>query len=91
MKLPDTLKTEKPEMPESEWEIVKNQINESITMLDIYRIEEGNSILKDLGKCITRILSLLDSVKTFEAGRITRIREKLMSLLEENLGSDKVR
>ena len=52
MKLPDTLKTEKPEMPESEWDAVKGQIVESITMLDLYRIEEGNSIMADLKKCI---------------------------------------
>ena len=90
MKLPDTLKTEKPEMPEAEWELVKNQIIESITMLDLYRIEEGNSIMTDLKKCIGKILSLLETVETFEAGRITKIREKLMSLLEENLGSEKI-
>jgi len=90
MKLPDTLKTEKPEMPDSEWEIVKNQIIESIAMLDMYRIEEGNSILTDLQKCIGKILALLESIQTFEAGRITKIREKLMSLLEENLGSEKI-
>jgi uncharacterized protein (TIGR00255 family) len=90
MKLPDTLKTEKPEMPEAEWEIVRNKIIESITMLDLYRIEEGNSIIADLKKCIGKILSLLETVQTFEAGRITKIREKLMSLLEENLGSEKL-
>ena len=90
MKLPDTLKTEKPEMSEAEWEIVRNQINESVTMLDLYRIEEGNSIMTDLRKCIAKILSFLETVQTFEAGRITKIREKLMSLLEENLGREKV-
>jgi uncharacterized protein (TIGR00255 family) len=90
MKLPDTLKTEKPEMPEAEWEIVRNQIIESITMIDLYRIEEGNSIMTDLKKCIGKILDLLETVKTFEAGRITKIREKLIALLEENLGPEKV-
>jgi uncharacterized protein (TIGR00255 family) len=90
MKLPDTLKTEKPEMPEVEWEIVRKQIIESVTMLDLYRIEEGNSIMADLKKCIGKILSLLETIGTFEPGRITRIREKLMALLEENLGPDKV-
>ena len=90
MKLPDTLKTEKPEMPEAEWENVRNQIIESITMLDMYRIEEGNSIMVDLNKCIGKILSLLETVQTFEAGRISKIREKLMTLLLENLGSEKV-
>ncbi len=88
MKLPDTLKTEKPEISETEWEMVKNQIIESITMLDLYRIEEGNSIMADLKKCIGKILSLLETVETFEAGRITKIREKLKALLEENLGQE---
>jgi uncharacterized protein (TIGR00255 family) len=88
MKLPDTLKTEKPELPEAEWEMVKNQIIESITMLDLYRIEEGNSILADLKKCIGRILSYLGNVETFEDGRITRIREKLISILEETPGTE---
>jgi uncharacterized protein (TIGR00255 family) len=90
MKLPDTLKTEKPVMDESEWDIVRNQIIESIKMLDLYRIEEGNSIMTDLKKCTEKILSLLETVQTFEAGRIIKIREKLMSLLEENLASEKI-
>jgi uncharacterized protein (TIGR00255 family) len=88
MKLPDTLKTEKPEMPEGEWEMVKNKIIESITMVDQYRVEEGNSIMIDIKKCIGKILTFLESVKTFEEGRITKIREKFLSLLEENLGSE---
>jgi uncharacterized protein (TIGR00255 family) len=88
MKLPDTLKTEKPEMPEAEWEMVKNHIIESITMLDLYRIEEGNSIMVDLKKCIGKILSLLGTVETFEAGRIIKIREKLIAILEENVGTE---
>ncbi len=88
MKLPDTLKNEKPEIPETEWELVKTQILESINMLDQFRIEEGNSIMADLERCIGKIISLLESIATFEAGRITKIREKLMTILEENLGSE---
>ncbi len=90
MKLPDVLKSEKPELPDSEWEFVKNYINESITQIDLYRIEEGNSIMTDLKKCIGNILSLLNQVATFEVGRIKKIREKLMAALEENLGKENV-
>jgi uncharacterized protein (TIGR00255 family) len=88
MKLPDTLKTEKPEMPDAEWEIVRKQIIESIAMLDLYRIEEGKSIMTDLKKCIGKILSFLETVETFEAGRITKIREKLIAILKENIGTE---
>lgn len=90
MKLPDTLKTEKQEMPESEWQLVKNKIIESIIMLDLYRIEEGNSINTDLKKCIGKILSFLETIGTFEAGRIIKVREKFMSILEENLGNENI-
>jgi uncharacterized protein (TIGR00255 family) len=90
MKLPDTLKTEKPEIPEGEWEIVKNKIIESVDMLDLYRIEEGNSIMTDLKKCIGKILSFLDTIETYEPGRISKVREKLMVILEENLGHENI-
>lgn len=90
MKLPETLKNERPEISEAEWESVKKQIIESINMLDLYRIEEGNSIMADLKKCIGKIMSFLDTVKTFEEGRITKIREKFTSILEENVGTEHI-
>jgi uncharacterized protein (TIGR00255 family) len=90
MKLPDTLKTDKLEIPEEEWQLAKNRITESINMLDQYRIEEGNSIAADLKKCIGNILSMLQTVGTFEQGRILKVRERLLTLLEENVGRDNV-
>jgi uncharacterized protein (TIGR00255 family) len=90
LKLPDALKSEKSEIPENEWDVVKNKIIESITMLDLYRIEEGNSIMSDLKKCIDKILSLLEKVQTYEEGRIIKIREKLNSILQENLGTENI-
>jgi uncharacterized protein (TIGR00255 family) len=90
MKLPDTLKTDKQEIPEEEWALVKSKILESINMLDQYRIEEGISIMTDLRKCIGKILSMLQSVETFEQGRIIRVREKLQSVLEENVGRENI-
>ncbi|MBK7711610.1 MAG: YicC family protein [Bacteroidales bacterium] len=90
MKLPDTLKTEKQEIPEDEWEIVKGRIAESIDMLDQYRIEEGISIMNDLKKSIGNILLMLKSVGDFEQGRIVKVREKLLALLEENVGKENV-
>jgi uncharacterized protein (TIGR00255 family) len=90
MRLPDSLKTEKPEMPEDEWELVKGQILESLNVLDLYRIEEGKSIETDLKKCISRILDSLKAVETFEPGRIDKVREKLIAILEGNNGSENV-
>jgi uncharacterized protein (TIGR00255 family) len=90
MKLPDTLKTEKTDLTETEWENIRNQIVESVNMLDLYRLEEGRSIMDDLIKSIEKILSFLVTVQTFEEGRITRIREKLMNILEDNHATENI-
>jgi len=90
MKLPDALKTEKPDLQDDEWTLVKQQLHESINMLDLYRIEEGKSIEADLNKSINAILASLDSVGTFEAGRIAKVREKLISILTENNGTENI-
>ena len=88
MKLPDALKTERPELPEAEWELIKSQIAESLNVLDIYRAEEGKSIEIDIRKCILRILDYLTTIETFEPGRIDKVREKLTSILKENNGTE---
>ena len=90
MKLPDALKTEKPELADAEWDLVKQQILESVNMLDLYRIEEGNSIDADLRKCIGKILASLETIETFEDGRMVKIREKIISLLKENVGTENI-
>lgn len=90
MKLPDTLKSEKAELSETEWELIRNGIEESLIMIDHYRIDEGNSIYSDFKKCIANILNFLLAIQEHEPNRITRIREKLNSYLEESVGSDKI-
>lgn len=90
MKLPDALKTEKPELPEEEWNLVRQQILESVNMLDLYRIEEGKSIESDIKKSMSGILASLVTIETFEAGRITKVREKLISILTENNGTENI-
>jgi uncharacterized protein (TIGR00255 family) len=90
MKLPDALKTEKAELLEEEWNLVKDQILESVHMLDLYRIEEGKSIEEDLKKQLSSILGSLATIETFEEGRMTRVREKLLSLLKESNGTENI-
>ena len=89
-KLPDTIRTERSEMPEKEWLLVREQIGESLAMLDLYRIEEGNSIMTDMKKCIGKILALLENVSTFEPERINRQRDKLTSMLMQNQISENI-
>ncbi len=90
MKLPDALKTEKPELADEEWTLVRGKILEAVEQLDLYRIEEGKPLEADLIRCVGKILNMLEEVEKFEGDRITKIREKLNSSLIENVGIDKI-
>jgi len=90
MRLPETLRTEKPELNEEEWNIVREGISQAISMLDLYRMEEGNALESDLKNSLSRILNSLKNIESFEEGRIEKIREKLISLLNDNVNSENI-
>jgi uncharacterized protein (TIGR00255 family) len=90
LKLPEALKTEKHELDEEEWNFVREHIIEAVDMLDRYRIEEGNALEKDIRNNIGRIVSLLQNIESFEGGRITKVKEKLLSILNENVQSENI-
>lgn len=90
LRLPDVFKTEKPDLSEEEWHVIKEKIIESAEQLDNFRIEEGSSIENDMKGCINRILTLLTEIGKFEEERITRIRERLSNLLAENIPTENI-
>jgi len=90
MRLPDSLKTEKAELSEEEWNLVRERIIESVNTLDLYRTTEGKSIEDDLRKRISGILECLSEIETFEPGRIEKVREKLYSILCDNKGAETI-
>jgi len=90
MRLPDALKTEKPELDEKEWDQVREKLIEAIGQLDEYRIEEGKSIEADLIRCVGKILASLQDVEKFEGDRISRIRERLNASLAESVSTENI-
>ncbi len=90
MRLPETMKSEKPELTGEEWHAVKKQIEEAMVMLDLYRMEEGKALETDMKNSLNRILSSLESIEPFEEDRIVKVREKLATLIEENLKPENV-
>jgi uncharacterized protein (TIGR00255 family) len=93
MKLPETLKTEKQTLSDSEWELLTELLDKSLLELDSFRIEEGKSIEKDLRERIRNIESSLNEISQFEGERISNIRERIRSSLMqlENENTDENR
>lgn len=83
LRLPDALKTEMVELDENEWVLIKSTINQAISQLIDFRIQEGKSLEIVFLTKINRIAELLDQVAPFENERIEKIKLKL----EENLQS----
>jgi uncharacterized protein (TIGR00255 family) len=90
LRLPETLKTERQELNEGEWEFVKKQLIEAVNMLDLYRVEEGNALERDIRSNLGRISTSLETIESFEEGRIKKVREKLLSILNENVKSENI-
>ena len=89
MKLPEAIKNDK-EIHDDEWELVKGKIDESLQSLNQFRIEEGASIMADMRGCIEKILAYLANIGLHDEERIKRVREKLNTFLEENVGVENI-
>ncbi|MFO8001418.1 MAG: YicC/YloC family endoribonuclease [Marinilabilia sp.] len=83
MPLPDTLKAEQPELDEEEWQKVHTTLTEAIDQLDRYRLQEGDSMLKDVKARNASIGQLLSEIPRFEKQRTQRIKEKLKEHLKD--------
>jgi len=90
MRLPETLKTERPELTGEEWNRVSKLIDDALSMTDLYRLEEGRAMEADLSKSVASITRYLDNLSTVEGDRLARMREKLTSLLNETVGSENI-
>jgi uncharacterized protein (TIGR00255 family) len=90
MRLPETLRTEKPEMTDEEWTRISGLTDEALSMTDLYRLEEGKAMELDLSKSVAAILSYLENLGSVEGDRISRMREKLLTTLNESVGSENV-
>jgi len=90
MRLPETLKTERPELTEAEWTQVSGLIEDALTMTDLYRLEEGKALEADLSGSVQRILQSLGNLAAVEGDRLVRMRDRLTALLKETVGTENI-
>ena len=83
MRLPDTVTSEKAELDEDEWGKVIEALKNCLDDIDKFRIQEGLSLEIDLkGRCIS-ISEKLEAVEPYEKERISKLKERIFSNLEE--------
>ena len=83
MPLPDTMKTPQAELDEKEWNAVSVALDEAISQLDTFRLQEGNSMQKDVQLRNKSIEKLLEQINPYEKQRTEKIRNRIKENLSE--------
>jgi uncharacterized protein (TIGR00255 family) len=83
MRLPEVMTSTREELDESEWETIENGIQECLAAINAYREDEGESMRQDLETNISSIEKLMEEVKSLSSDRITHVKERLSTALDE--------
>ena len=83
VRMPDALKTEREELDEDEWAQISVNIQKAVKDIIQYRIDEAASLEKDFKLRIENIQSYLEEVKSFDAARITHVKERLKKAIDD--------
>lgn len=83
MTLPDTLRTEQPELNEEEWQHIRGALNNAIEQLLSFRKQEGSALYKDMLSRIEKIAQLLREIEPLEKQRTQKIKQRIHNNLEE--------
>lgn len=88
MRLPDTLRMDRSEIDDEEWNALKRIILEAASEVNEFREQEGRSLEADVSAHIQSIQGYLPEIENFEKKRVERIRERIANNFNE-LFSDK--
>lgn len=83
MRLPDVLKSEREELDDKEWDLIWESVQDSISNLKQFRLEEGKYLAKDLIFRIESIEGLLKKVLEEDADRLKQVRERLYKAITD--------
>jgi uncharacterized protein (TIGR00255 family) len=77
IRMPDTMKTEREEIDESEFIEIEKTLIIALTEINSFRSDEGNALEKDLLFRVSNIAQLLQDIIAMDPDRIEGVRERL--------------
>jgi len=77
LRMPDTLKTDKNDIDEAEYEAITKAMKEALSEIVNFRSEEGRVLEKDFLERLSNLTSLLEEVKSMDQERLGTVRERL--------------
>jgi len=83
LKMPDIIKTDKKELNEDDWKLVKETLFDAVLSMQKFRKDEGKSIANDFNTQINSILTKLEAVKSHDFERINAIKNRIKNNLHD--------
>ena len=83
MRLPDVLKTEREELDDEEWGVIKSGIMAAIKDLQVYRSSEGKELKNDFEKRVETLKDKLEKIMLLDSERLEEVRTRLKKAISE--------
>ena len=83
VKMPDSMKTEREEIDAGEFKNILEAVNEALTALNQYRLDEGTVLGNDFKIRIKNISELLIKVVAVDSERMTIVKNRLRKAVED--------
>ncbi len=88
LRMPEAMKTEVQEIDPSDFEIISKTLQEALTALTQFRLQEGKNLEILFAEKISNIAALLQQVEPFEKERTERIKTRISDALSKIEGYD---
>ena len=92
LRMPDTLKTEREEIDQSEFKVIEEAVEQALIEINDYRNAEGKALETELLQRTHNIIDLLNRVIEMDPERIAGVRERLqkgVAELKENIDENR--
>ena len=83
IRMPDTMKVEREEIDATEWDKIKEVIEESLTNILTFRRDEGMSLEKEFQLRIGNIRQYMNDALALDPERVQAIKDRLQTAIEE--------
>ncbi len=90
LRLPEVVTPTNDVLNEGDFKEFSNVLLEALKELNTHRVEEGNSLEKDLLKRIEKIKEQEEHILALEPNRKKRIKEEIQQLLETHVGKENI-
>lgn len=92
IRMPDTLKTEREEIDETEFSSIEEAVHTALKEINTFRTDEGKALEQELKLRISNIENILEEIIAMDPDRIAGVRERLrkgVADLKENVDENR--